>query len=181
MKGELHFIEPWIIKIWDELDVPENVRSHMVKVAGVCSFLCGKIRSGGCENLRIAALLHDIFKVAAVKDHEKRASEYIKKIPGIDGSVAEIVRKHGFKSISASSDDALFSIEEKILYYADKRVLHSRIVNLGERLEDGKKRYPVKHDHVDEYEKNVRKLFELEKEICGLAHIKPDQITHALP
>lgn len=95
--------------------------------------------------------------------------------------IAQIVRAHRFTHIDAGFG----SWEEKILYYADKRVKHDQIVTLEERLHDGR----IRNAHmIHRTEEGVpasgdinclaslrlgleesgilnRKVFELEKEI----------------
>lgn len=56
------------------------------------------------------------------------------------------------------------TIEEKIVYYADKRALHDNFVSLKERIEDWKIRYK-KEWNSEYWEKLEIKLFELEKEL----------------
>ena len=58
----------------------------------------------------------------------------------------------------------LDTIEEKIVYYADKRVLHDRVVSIKQRLSDGKVRYHWEWN--DEYWRQLEeKLLDLEKDL----------------
>ena len=79
--------------------------------------------------------------------------------------------------MAVSKNDRPQTLEEKILYYADKRVCHDRIVTIKKRLEDGRKRYfpdgniPSDEIHI------VQKLYQLEKELLEKAKIKSSSIT----
>ena len=95
--------------------------------------------------------------------------------------MATIIRKHDFRSLIAAADeDRPQTLEEKILYYADKRVCHDRIVSLKRRLEDGRKRYfpdgkiPV-HDRMI-----AQKLRTLEKELLTKASLKATDIKEKI-
>jgi HD superfamily phosphodiesterase len=60
------------------------------------------------------------------------------------------------------------TIEEKIIYYADKRVMHDKVVPLAERLEEGHRRNtrPADRKTVDvDYIDSL--IFELEKELLS--------------
>jgi len=54
--------------------------------------------------------------------------------------LAQVVRKHRYTAISHQKDKPV-TWEEKLVYYADKRVMHDRIVSLKKRLEEAHKRY----------------------------------------
>ncbi len=58
------------------------------------------------------------------------------------------------------------TIEEKIVYYADKRVLHDKKVSLDERLADAKIRYSHEWDS-SHWKKLSVALFKLEKELVA--------------
>ena len=92
--------------------------------------------------------------------------------------LAEIIKKHRFNCLIAD-DPALRpeSIEEKILYYADKRVRHDQITSLAERLEDGRLRYFPDGNIPPEDALIEKALYKLESEICRLAGIAPGEIS----
>jgi hypothetical protein len=156
--------------------------------------------------LRQGAMLHDIVKVcdfkeldlenfteiytaadvqfwtqlikAAHKDGHVLAAYNILKGLGED-ELAVIVKKHGYNSlIDEKKSERPQTWEEKIVYYADKRVMHDQVVSLAERLEDGRRRYfpagdvPV-NEHLVE-----KAIFKLEVEIMKAAGMKPEDISH---
>ena len=78
-----------------------------------------------------ASLLHDVKKLSK-SDHVIEGYEFIKSLGFPE--VAVIIRKHGLSHID--NDDFMPKTwEEKIVFYADKRVNHDKIVNLDERFD----------------------------------------------
>jgi hypothetical protein len=72
-------------------------------------------------------------------------------------AVAEIARKHLVERVCELS-----SWEEKLVYYADKRVIDEKLVSLPERLEFIKQKYGLKD------KKLMAKIGESEKAILAL-------------
>ena len=74
--------------------------------------------------------------------------------------------------------------EEKLVYYADKRVMHERIVSLKERLADGHKRNVHLHGTEAQSKTNTSKvdplIYELEKEICEIIGMDAADVTDEL-
>jgi hypothetical protein len=153
--------------------------------------------------LRQAALLHDIVKVCDFKStdliesigdfnvEDKAFWMKLHKTCHADGHIttvcniltdlgepvlADIINKHRYTSIiEPDPSERPGSWEEKLLYYADKRVMHDKIVTVKERLEDGRRRY-FGNEIRPEDVKVEKALLRLEKEICGAAHINPEDI-----
>jgi len=190
--------------------VPSNIISHCLSVAKVAVFLARKFNHTGIEvNTELvekAALLHDIARVCdfdkidyrrlqqqvtqadeqtwqLVRErfkgtrHEQAAYEILKQSYP---EVAETIRKHWYMGL-LEPDCRPQSWEEKILFYADMRVMHDTIVPLNIRLEEGHKRNVHLHGSEDNSKKNTAKVdplvFKLEKQICSKISIEPEQIT----
>lgn len=124
--------------------MPANIIKHMEVVWKIAEEIAQIQKDKGIKidikALKTASLLHDIFKTDKRGNHANLAYNYFmqKKKPNI----ASIILKHDFDCILADDPkERPTTIEEKILYYADKRVLHDKIVSIEERLEDGVKRY----------------------------------------
>ncbi|MBI5413160.1 HD domain-containing protein [Candidatus Peregrinibacteria bacterium] len=179
-------------KLYREFHTPPHVRAHCKAVADFAVDLGKKFIAAGqridLKMLRNAALVHDLLRVVDFRHFEPRKWEYkvsdedIKcwerlreKYKGMHhgdataeilekrgyGDMAQVVRRHKFIQV----DEGFDTWEEKILYYADKRVKHDKVVTLEERLRDGKIRN-VPEGRDGEHEKRLdRKNFELEKEI----------------
>ncbi len=199
--------EALLQKLIEQYRVPVHVRKHMKKVAAVALLLGQRIVQSGKEVdltvLRQAALLHDVMKLC---DFEKLDIEHFEQNITADDihfwtamqkscshighveaaynmlmeigeeKLAVIVRKHRFDGLIDERDKPV-TWEEKILYYADKRVLHDSIVSISNRLADGRERYfpdgnLPENDHLVE-----KAIYKLEKEICTAAGTKPEDIT----
>jgi len=193
--------------LWAEYNVPKHIVQHMKRVADVALFMAEKIfkNSEQIQTVSYAALLHDLVKVCDFKDfdpdnfpheydekdfqmwgelvkkysdlgHERAAAQILQNMN--EAELSTIIRKHRFTALlDANPDERPESVEEKIVYYADKRVKHHEIVSLKERLDDGRRRYfpdgnvPVQDDQVRDV------IWHLEKELCDLAHISPEDIN----
>ena len=154
--------------------------------------------------LKNAALLHDIVKICDfsetnpifkdkkyVKEDKEIWLELKKKYHNLghisaaseiltdmgEPELARIIDKHRFTSIiDKDPANRPETLEEKILYYADKRVMHDKIVSIGERLKDGRKRY-IPNDEITDEEIRVKdSLLKLEQELCEMAGMKPEDI-----
>ena len=172
--------------------MPLHVIAHMQKVQEVAEKLSDAFIKKGVKvrkNLvKKGALLHDVLRICDFRTfepekfpqkvtkqdikiwldlrkkyqkigHAKAMSQILKAMN--ETTLAKIVEKHDFLRI-----DDLKNWEEKILYYADKRVDQDRIVPLEKRLTEGAKRNRTEIDESPG--KTERKIFELEKEIISV-------------
>lgn len=153
--------------------------------------------------LEKACLLHDLVKTCEISDPEanpsltpspqdlavwKRLRTKFAAVGHINAAyqilsglgekdLATIILKHRFESvIDPSAKNRPSTWEDKLLYYADKRVKHDRIVTLDERLEDGRKRYFPDGDVPVSEKGTIKAIRILEHEICDAAGILPDDI-----
>ena len=137
----------------------------MRQLANVAESMAKKIKRNG-HDVDVAftknlALIHDLMKALSFKEN--------KKININDVVItSEILAEHKEKDLSRavlsqqfdaaiSTTHPLRSIEEMIVYYADKRVAHTDIVSLEERFEEGSKRYGKRNKNI---EKEIRALEE---------------------
>jgi len=71
--------------------------------------------------------------------------------------------------------------EEKLLYYADMRVMHDKIVPLKQRLAEGHKRNIHMHGSAAKSKINTAKvdplIFQMEKEIFEKIGLDPLEVT----
>ncbi len=186
--------------------VPLHILAHMKKVSALSLFIGNRLRGLGIAVdlilLRQGALLHDFVKLVDFTTldlkyfHQNYSHEDVvfwtnlmKMYPDQghcqagyeilmeegEPVLANIVKKHCFKAL-ISSEDSPETWEEKIVYYADKRVRHDEIVSVKERLEDGRKRYFPDGDVPANDGIIEQALLKLEEEICAKAGIKPDDI-----
>lgn len=175
--------------------VPKHIIKHCEVTADFAVELAKKISANGIkvniDFVHRACLLHDIRRVCdfhkplddifdepiSEKDikkwrqlnqqckglrHEDAAYEFLKNdYP----ELALAIKKHAYKSLLDENAKPQ-TIEEKIVYYADKRVMHDKVVPLKERLEEGHKRNAPAHckktadtAHIDSL------IVELEREL----------------
>jgi len=193
--------------------VPPNIVKHSLAVAKLAVFLAEKLKEKDMavdvELVERACLLHDIARICEVKEsdynnigmtvteqektvwdklkteyraahHEDTAYELLKEQYPV---LALTIKKHRYVSV-LDENDRPDTWEEKIVYYADKRVMHERIVSLKERLDDahqrnapppsagrGKGQNKIDTDKVD------RLIFELEEEIFTAIGLDPAEVT----
>lgn len=176
----------------EEFHVPLHVRRHCAAVANFAVKLGEQLKAAGekidLTLLRHAALLHDMFRVIdfrkfdpqnwpdkvteediafwealrkkyAGRGHEEVAFEILRE-RGFP-EIAKVILKHRYLQIKKGFD----RLEEKLLYYADKRTLHDTIVSLKERLEDGRLRNEPETIGTAESKEIDEKIFALEAEI----------------
>ena len=73
---------------------------------------------------------------------------------------------------------ALTIREKQIMYYADKRVKHTEIVDLAERFRDGRQRHGRFDTQEDRalYEQVEKRTYELEQRLFAGIDLKPEDI-----
>jgi len=178
-----------IRQIKKEYHVPAHVIGHMQKVAEVCELIADIVVKNGEKidkgSLLTAAHIHDSLRIIDFRifDPENFPSTYsdedLKKwyelreefknqsheealekiIQKNHPKIAKLIGKHGFFSI-----DELNTLEEKTLYYADKRVDEEKVVSLEDRFKTGRKRNFDKNN-PERITETEEKVFKLEKEL----------------
>lgn len=180
-----------IYSIYQKYHVPFSVRNHMIAVANFASKLCDKFIKKGYKidrDLVIqAALLHDVFRIIDFKQfklstiNQKIKSDdlfvWIKlkddfEHLGHEKAIAKVLTKEGYKNIanlilkhSFFEVDNLKTWEEKIVYYADKRVDRATVVSLKKRMVRGGKRNFNPSDDQTKIRQIQEKVLALEREI----------------
>jgi putative nucleotidyltransferase with HDIG domain len=190
--------------------VPRNIVNHSLTVAKVAVFLGKALRQKGLQVdvdlLDRAALLHDIARVCDfdktnyrllgqdVTEKDKAVwAELVSKYKGLCHEfaayeilkekypvVAEVIKAHRYMGMLDERDRPK-SWEQKLLFYADMRVMHDKIVPLKKRLEDGHKRNVHFHGSAEQSRINTAKvdplIFEQEKQIFEKLDFEPDNLT----
>jgi putative nucleotidyltransferase with HDIG domain len=142
----------------------ENIKTHSFVVARGAHLIARNLTKSGCqisiEKATIGALLHDIGKTIALQSGGDHA-EIGKRICLENGmeDLADIVGEH--VRLKQRGNDGRFS-ETEVVYYADKRVNHDRIVTLDERLSYILERYGQNNPMIRE---RIRDNFRLCKEV----------------
>jgi len=188
--------------IFKKLRVPAHIVKHCLATAKLAVFLAQRLNEKGIlvdvHLVDRACLLHDIFRICEleksdygkseqeiahrgktklqqIKSHEDAAYNLLKgKYPAL----ALTVKKHRYSSLLDEKERPT-TWEEKLVYYADKRVMHDRIVPLKERLEEAHKRNaprPKAQGGINPA-KIDRLIYKLEEEIFSKIELNPDEVT----
>jgi len=160
-----------------EMKMMDHIVVHSMQVCRVATFLAEHLdpaRNGLNHDLiRASALLHDITKTRSFKteeDHALTGGEFLAE-QGYP-EVGELVRQH--VRLDEYRDPVTLG-EAEIINYADKRVLHDRIVGLDKRLDYILEKYGKLPEHQERIQWLWGKTVGLEDEIfSGLAIAPPD-------
>jgi len=160
----------------------ENIVSHSFEVAKVALFIGVELNKKGrtidLGLVEAASLLHDLAKTECLKtrdDHAQTGSQQLKRM-GYE-RVGEVVAQHIWL---AKDGDPLRVSEEEVVNYADKRVMHDRIVPLEERFSDLKARYGLNQRAMDYLERLQREIYGIERKIFFILQINPNEIQRLL-
>jgi len=169
------------MKIMEEYEMPFNIKAHSLKVRDVSVFLTKELNKKDKKlNLRLieaSALLHDIAKIYCVKSkqrHNEVGADLLRTM-GYE-RVADVVEQHinlwkKYKKL----------VEEEIVNYSDKRVMHDKIVSLQERFKDVQYRYACNDPETRERIKLTEKeSYKIEKKIFKSLEFFPDDLTELL-
>ncbi|MBU4074375.1 MAG: HD domain-containing protein, partial [Proteobacteria bacterium] len=112
----------------------EHIMAHSQQVCRVSLLLADHLDHSGLnrELIRAAALLHDITKTKSfqtLEDHAETGARLVADLgyPEVGRIIGQHVRLESYTPARTPS-------EAEVVNYADKRVLHDRIVSLDERM-----------------------------------------------
>jgi 5'-deoxynucleotidase YfbR-like HD superfamily hydrolase len=200
-------------KLMEQFHVPSHIKEHGLVVAKLGVFLAKRLKEKGIAvNLELvdrACLLHDVLRVLdfnesdydrfeqSVPDehktkwqrlraehesacHEEAAYELLKERYPV---LATTIRRHKYTALLDEKEKPN-TWEEKLVYYADKRVMRDKIVPLKPRLEEAHKRNALLREIRSASEIDTAKvdslIFELEQEIFEQIGLDPLEITDEL-
>jgi putative nucleotidyltransferase with HDIG domain len=158
----------------------DNIRIHSFVVAGIAYVIAKGLGQAGIQisvkKAVTGALMHDIGKTLSIQiggDH----SEIGRRIcldNGLD-EIADIVGEHvrlnGYRLNGEYS-------EKEIVYYADKRVNHDRIVSLQERLVYILERYGQSNEDLHHrIKKNFALCERIEKKLFRRLEFTPESLA----
>lgn len=139
--------------LMDRYQMLDNIKEHSIIVAEIVRVISlGLVNSGvqiSVERAVAGALLHDIAKTQCLQtggDHAALGREIC--LQHQFDEIADIVGEHIW--LKDYSLDGMYS-EKEVVYYADKRVLHTSVVSIDERM----------HDIIDRYGRNNPRLSQL--------------------
>ena len=197
--------EKEISKIFDEFATPAHVRAHCFGVRKVADFLAAKISKNGfpldLKLISAAAVLHDFVRIVNFENldfekfDEKITPQKVKIWENLRAKFppnfhhaevgAAILRERNFNSTAdvvaahrsrRALEDFPMTLEKKIVHFADKKVLHDKVVNLQTRLADGKVRHRHHSDETREKlrEKTQKLAAELFQKAGGISEMEFD-------
>ena len=165
-----------------EMKMMDHIVLHSMQVCRVATFLAEHLNSRqsrlNYDLIRAAALLHDITKTRSFKTEENHAltGGQLLAEQGYP-EVGDLVRQH--VRLDEYPDPATLG-EAQILNYADKRVLHDRIVDLDKRLDYIMERYGKLPEHQERIRWLWGKTLVMEAEIFSDLAIDPRDLNRLL-
>ena len=166
------------LRLMGEYGMLENIVAHSLEVARVALILSIELNKKGQKIdlglVEAASLLHDLTKTECLKtkeDHAQTGSQLLKGI-GYE-RIGEVVAQHIW--VCKGGDPSSVS-EEEIVNYADKRVMHDRIVSLEERFSDLKKRYGKIDRSMDYLERLQKEIYGIENKIFCILQMNPGDL-----
>ena len=159
-----------------------NIIAHSRQVMRVSLAITDNLKKGVSINRNLvmaAALLHDITKTRALETrepHDQSGGELLREL-GF-ARIGEIVKQHVIL-LDFNPQERLE--EREIINYADKRVMHDRIVSLAERLEDLIQRYGTTEEIKNLIRQNESQVFAVEKKIAGSMTVDLDSAIRRIP
>jgi len=163
--------------------MPDNIKAHSIIVEKIAYIIArGNIDAGfniSIEKVIAGSLMHDIGKSLCLNskaDHAAKGSEIC--IQNNLSEIADIVGEH-IKLKRYEPEGAV--MDGEIVYYADKRVNHDKVVSLDERLEYLLMRYANNKDTIGRLiRKNFRECREVEKKLFARLNFRPEDLAEMI-
>jgi putative nucleotidyltransferase with HDIG domain len=153
-----------------------HIRDHSLLVTEVAIFLGQVLRDMGFDLhlplIEAGALLHDLGKtpcLGTAENHAHWGSDVLYSL-GYP-HVAQIVKEH--VHLDPAAADARPLREAEVVNYADKRVLHTRVVTLKERFADLEERYGRTAAALSRIAATQAKALALEQKIFAPLSLSP--------
>ena len=167
-------------RLMAEMGMLENIVAHCRQVCRVSLLIVDHLNPDGLnrELVCAAALLHDITKTRSFATHEDHAETGAQLLVKLGyPEVGRIVGQHVRLDRYFDSEGAT---EAEIVNYADKRVLHDRIVPLNERMGYILEKYGREEERKQAILLLWEKTEELEKRLFAGLPFAPEEIIPLL-
>jgi putative nucleotidyltransferase with HDIG domain len=157
----------------------EHIVDHSIMVGNVTLCLCRHVKqtspSLNVELATSAALLHDITKTRSLETGERHSDSGGELLSTLGyPEVGDIIRQHVI--LDCCEEDAPIT-EQEIVNYADKRVLHNRVVTLARRLEYIQDTYGSQHHLKDRIARMWHMTQVLENKLFRQIPFSPAQLS----
>ncbi len=156
-----------------------NIMEHSYRVCQLAGFLGRELNHTGTELdltlIRAAALLHDITKTRCLKtkeNHAETAGTFLLELGFPEA--ADVVSRH--VRFQPGEVELPFN-EAHIVNYADKRVLHDRVVTLAHRFDDLRVRYAKTSKAEARIERMRQEIFRLEERMFSRLGFAPERLA----
>ena len=163
--------------------MPAHIQAHSRLVYRVAQFLTDELAAAGVVLNRsliiAAALLHDITKPRSFttkENHAQTGGEYLTALGCPE--VGDIIRQH---VVLDSYFAHTLPIEAEVVNYADKRVLHDRVVLLDDRMTYILERYALTLDRCTQLKLVWEQTIRLEQRLFSFLTFSPSQLELHLP
>ena len=170
------------LQLMCDMQMPEHIVAHSIQVCRVAMCLVDHLESEGIhldgQLVQAAGLLHDITKTRSFETAENHALTGGQELTDRGyPEIGHLVRQH--VRLDDYSDPNNLS-EAVIINYADKRVLHDRIVSLDERMRYIQERYGTEPEHKNRIRLLWKKTTALEKQIFAYLPFSPTDLVDQL-
>ena len=170
-------------RLMAETGMLANIVVHSIQVCRVALLLADRLQAAGIELNRdlveAAALLHDITKTRSLETGEKHAE-----------TGGQFLRQRGYPEVGTIVHqhvklDHYFAAdlpdEAEIVNYADKRVLHDRVVSLSRRMAYIVERYGGNQQLARRLDLLWEQSVIMEERIFSHLHFSSEQVADLLP
>lgn len=165
------------------LEMPSHIQAHSQLVCQIALVLTdGLIAAGIKINRKLvcaSALLHDITKPRSFEtgeNHAQTGGEHLTELGFPE--VGNIVRQHVVLDDYPESNPPT---EAEVVNYADKRVLHDKVVSLDERMGYILKRYAKTKARQELLKTLWQQTQQLEKRLFSYLAFTPDALVEQMP
>ncbi|OHD63625.1 MAG: hypothetical protein A2176_05685 [Spirochaetes bacterium RBG_13_51_14] len=169
-------------EIMKRFNMLDNIVRHSIQVMTVSMALVENLRDPAviqASLIKAAALLHDIAKTETIGARELRHDLIGGRIMRDMGyaAIGIVVESHvvfeGFEPNGCLE-------EREIVFYADKRVMHDRIVSIEDRVDDLVKRYGINRRIITLITENKNFIVQVEQKIQSFLIRNIEEIVSGL-
>lgn len=171
------------LDLMEQYHMLPNIKDHSIVVTEVAGVITNGLIAAGydlsLETVIAGALLHDIGKTACLDNDDDHAARGLEICLAHNlKTIADIVAEHVILKNYAPKNGFA---EKEIVYYADKRVNHDKVVSLEERLAYILERYGMNNEvRCRAIKRNYARCQDLEKRMFSFLSFDPADISELL-